>query len=494
VLITSRKRLKALEDVQVISLDILPPGDAAALLVRLAGRAGLDPEDSAVHEITQQCGYLPLAIGMLARQLHHHPVWTPGQLADDLAEARDRLEFMQAENLSVAAAFDLSYRDLPPGQQRLFRRLGLHPGTEIDAYAAAALDDASLASAGRYLTNLYDAYLLTEPVRGRYRMHDLIAERARTLVATDEVADREAATDRLMGYYLYTSRIASRQYARRSPSGPPCMPNDRPAHAPDLSDPTDAGVWMDAEQANLHAATIHAASHDRPGYAIDIPAAVHGYLRYHGNWEHGLAIHHIALEAARRKDDVHAQASTLTDIGDIFQLAGKFPAATASLATALELHQRHGNQQGEANALSILGFVHYLTGDNNAARDTLTRGLELHRRVGDHLGQAGALAYLGRVQLATGDYRAAESGLSLGLELARCSGILEARLHYFLAEAQQARENYAAARVNAILALELERRIGNPYGEAAALRDLGHIQRASGDLTAAAESLSRALK
>ena len=101
------------------------------------------------REITRLCGYLPLAIGMLARQLHHHPAWTAAGLAAELAAARDRLELMHAENLSVAAAFDLSYQDLTAGQRRLFRRLGLHPGPDIDAYAAAALDGTSLAAARR---------------------------------------------------------------------------------------------------------------------------------------------------------------------------------------------------------------------------------------------------------------------------------------------------------------------------------------------------------
>ena len=40
----------------------------------------------------------------------------------------------------MAAAFDLSYADLTGDQQRLFRRLGLHPGAEVDGYTAAALD------------------------------------------------------------------------------------------------------------------------------------------------------------------------------------------------------------------------------------------------------------------------------------------------------------------------------------------------------------------
>ena len=73
---------------------------------------------------------------------------------------------MATENLSVAAAFNLSYADLTEDQQRLFRRLGLHPGADIDAYAAAALDGTDLAAARRGLEALYDQYLLTEPTAG----------------------------------------------------------------------------------------------------------------------------------------------------------------------------------------------------------------------------------------------------------------------------------------------------------------------------------------
>ena len=133
VLVTSRRHLSALEDATAVSLDTLPPGQAAALLVRLAGRPALSPDDPAVGEITGLCGYLPLAIGMVARQLHHHPAWTAAGRAAELTAAAGRLELMATENLSVAAAFDLSYADLTEEQQRLFRRLGLHPGADIDA-------------------------------------------------------------------------------------------------------------------------------------------------------------------------------------------------------------------------------------------------------------------------------------------------------------------------------------------------------------------------
>jgi hypothetical protein len=163
VLVTSRRHLSALDDATAVSLDTLPPGDAAALLVRLAGRGGLRQSDPGVQEITGLCGYLPLAVGMVARQLRHHPAWTAVGRAAELAAARDRLGLMETENLSVAAAFDLSYAHLTAGQQRLFRRLGLHPGADIDGYAAAALDGTSLPLARRGLEALYDRYLLIEP-------------------------------------------------------------------------------------------------------------------------------------------------------------------------------------------------------------------------------------------------------------------------------------------------------------------------------------------
>src|SRR6185437_12738530 len=122
VLVTSRRHLTALEDATAVSLDTLPPDEAAGLLVR---------------------------------QLHHHPAWSVAGRADELAAAGDRLELMAAENLSVAVAFDLSYADLTADQQRLFRRLGLHPGADVDAYAAAALDGTDVEAARRGLEALY---------------------------------------------------------------------------------------------------------------------------------------------------------------------------------------------------------------------------------------------------------------------------------------------------------------------------------------------------
>jgi tetratricopeptide (TPR) repeat protein len=384
---------------------------------------------------------------MLARQLHHHPAWTPAALAADLAAARDRLELMSAENRSVAAAFDLSYQDLAPGQQRLFRRLGLHPGTDIDGYAAAALDDAELGTTRRLLQALYDQYLLTEPARGRYRLHDLIREHARTLAAADPVAETGAALGRLLDYYLHTARAASQHLAPSIPARVPAVTAVPPAHAPGTATRDDAITWMNSERLNLHAAAGYAASHNRPGHAIAIPAAMHGYLRSHGHWDQALSLHDAALQAARHAGDRLAEAGTLNHLGDMQYLVAGYPAATASLTGALELYRGLGDRLGEASALNQLGIVQYLTGDHPGAASGLTRALELCRQVGDQFGEADAVNQLGVVQYLIGDYPAATANHEQALDIFRDLGDRRGQASAIgnLGVVHQATRDYAAA-------------------------------------------------
>jgi hypothetical protein len=59
VLITSRRHLTALEDAAAISLEVLAPAEAAALLARLSGRADLRSGPGPAGDIIRMCGYLP---------------------------------------------------------------------------------------------------------------------------------------------------------------------------------------------------------------------------------------------------------------------------------------------------------------------------------------------------------------------------------------------------------------------------------------------------
>jgi tetratricopeptide (TPR) repeat protein/DNA-binding XRE family transcriptional regulator len=495
VLVTSRRRLTALQGAAVVSLDTLPRGEAAALLARLAGRPGLPAGDPAVDEITRLCGYLPLAIGMLASQLRHHPAWTAAALAAELASARDRLALMRAENLSVGAAFGLSYQDLSEDQQRLFRRLGLHPGPSIDAYAAAALDGTTLGTARGHLDELYDQHLLTEPAHGRYQLHDLLGEHARTLVVADNPAESDAAVGRLLDYYLHTALDADRHLAswasaaRRSPPGHP------PAQAPGLATRDQAAAWLETERANLHAATDYAASHGRPEHAIAIPAAISGFLAYRGYGDQSAALHQTALAAARQAGDRLGEADTLDGLGVLQGDVGDYPAAAASLARAVALYGDAGDLPGQAHALNQLAYLHVLTADYPAAAASAQQALALARSASDRSVEADAFIHLGLVQQLTGDYPAAAASQQQALALCRGLGNLEGQAEALncLGIVQQETGDYPAAVASQQQALALFGDLGNLEGQAGALNCLGIVQQETGDYPAAAASHQQAL-
>ena len=359
---------------------------------------------------------------MLASQLRHHPAWTAAGLAADLAAARDRLARMHAENLSVAAAFGLSYAELTPGPQRLFRRLGLVPGTTFDAYAAAALDGTSLGTAHGHLEELYDQHLLSETAPGRYLPHDLLREHARALAAADDPADCQAAATRLLDYYLHAALAAGTSipvFTAVQGRPPPGRP---PAHLPDVSTLDRAAAWLEAERPNLAAAADYAAASSRHLHAVQIPAAVGDFLRAHGDWDQALELHRTALTAARRARDTSRPGPGAAAAGHHQRAAGELPGRRGPAGPGGGAVPGGGDKPGEAYALSHIGKVQEHTGDTPAAIASRLRALDIARSVPDPLVEANVLAHLGEAYILIEDHRAAGRCLRRALDLYRGLG------------------------------------------------------------------------
>jgi tetratricopeptide (TPR) repeat protein/transcriptional regulator with XRE-family HTH domain len=497
ILVTSRHDLSALDDARAISLDTLQPGEAAALLVRLAGRAGLSPADPAVGELTRLCGCLPLAIGMVARQLHHHPAWSLSRRAAELAAAVDRLELMATENLSIAAAFQMSYADLTGEQQRLFRRLGLHPGADIDGSAAAALDGTGLAAARRGLEALYDHYLIAEPVQGWYRLHDLIREHARALAGRlDPDRDRDGATARLLDYYQHTAARADALIARQT--RPALDPADGaiPAAVPALAGQEQALAWARAERASLLACLDHATGTGQHARVIALTAGLAGLLRRDGPWADAITRHTAAIQAARHLGDRLGQANALGDLGTVRWLTADFRAAAQAEERALDIYCDLGDRLGQANALGDLGFVRWLTGDYPAAAQAEERALDIYCDLGDRLGQANAPRYLGDVRRMTGDYPAAAQYLEQALGIYRDLGDRRGQASALgeLGAVWRLTGDYPAAAQAQEQSLSIYRDLGDRSGEAETLNETGTLHRVSGDLAQAEECHQHALE
>jgi tetratricopeptide (TPR) repeat protein len=431
---------------------------------------------------------------MLASQLRHHPARTAAELAADLTAASDRLSVMRAENLSVAAAFDLSYADLTETQQRLFRRLGLVPGGDFDGYAAAALDDRTVECARRTLDELYDHHLLAEPARGRYVLHDLLREHARSLAAATEQEARSAA-DRLMSYYAHTATAACKHIATWTTTGGRPAPGRSPSSSPLTATSEQAAAWLESERPNLRAAVNYAAAEAMPQYAIAIASATGGFLRARGHWGLAADLYQTALTAACESGDLHGAAGALDELGLLQQLTGDYGAATANLTHAADLFGELGDQRGQAYAINHLGLVEQDTGDYSAAAAHHRSALAIARDARDQLAEAVSLIDLGLVQQLTGDYAAAVASYEHALPLVRSSGSAfdEADALCELGAAQRMMGDYQTAGALVRRSLEMFRHLGDRLGQAWALDELGLVQQQTGDYLAAAASVAEAI-
>jgi tetratricopeptide (TPR) repeat protein/transcriptional regulator with XRE-family HTH domain len=533
VLITSRRRLTALEDVEPLTLGTLPPAEAAALFTSLGGARARDVDPATVARLVELCGHLPLAIGLLAGQLRSHPAWTVGYLSDRFRDAVNPLTELYAEDVAVGAAFDLSYRNLSDEQRRVFRRLGLHPGREIDAYGAAALADLDLSSARRQLEALYTDHLLDEPVPGRYRLHDLMRAHARALALQDDAGGGDAAVGRLIAFYLDATTAAVQHIARRSDAitAPAAgAPNERPRFA----SPRAALAWLEADRPNVAACFDHAA-HARHGPFVQLSHAMHPFLRSAGHWDQALTIHRSALAAARDTGDRLGQACALHDLGVAQRIGGDYSTAAASLEEAMVVYREVGDRAGVGNTLNDLatlrrmtgeyesataslveamtifgelgslvgrayslveyGNVQRLTGSYETATTSLTEGLGLHRQLGDKRGQGDALHYLGTLRCEIGQYPDATASLSDALAICRDLGDRSGQASTLnnLGIAQCRTGWYPEATASLMEALTLFRELGSRNGQAAALDGLGHVHRVTGDHRAAVSALTEAL-
>ncbi|MFJ1699656.1 BTAD domain-containing putative transcriptional regulator [Streptomyces sp. NPDC088252] len=494
VLITSRRRLTALEDVVPLTLEVLQPERAVQLLVAKAGRADLDAGDLPIAELGRLCGYLPLALQLTAARLRHHPTWTAADMVADLSDPKGQLSGLSTEHTSVAAAFQLSYRDLPADRQKLFRHLGMQPGVDVDAYGAAALQDTGVSDARRMLEEIEEHHLIEETTRGRYRMHDLVREYARTLACEAGTHAVHEALERQLDYYLHAATRAAHFFNRYNSPEPRYVTSLQP-EIPDIPDADRATAWMRAEYANLQAAVEYAARHGHRTHAVHLPAAMKEFLRTHGHWSEALALHGTALECALAAGDLLGQATALRNMAVIHRVMGRYEQSEANLVQALDRFDGLPDSHGQAIAFGDLASVLRVTGRYEEADDMYQRALRLFRDVGDPRGMAHVLVDIGHVQQLTGRYAEAAESLERALELHGASGNRLGRANALtaLGDLHKSAGRYTGAIDAHREALVSYRVLDNRYGEGNALADLGDVLRLRGEYEEAAECIEQAL-
>jgi DNA-binding SARP family transcriptional activator/tetratricopeptide (TPR) repeat protein len=502
VVVTSRDSLAGLvarDGAVRLDLDLLPLTDAVALLRELIG-ARVDAEPDAAVTLARQCARLPLALRVAAELVAARPNVALASLVTELGGQQERLDLLHAGGdlaTSVRAVFSWSYQQLTGELARMFRLLGVHPGPDITAAAAASLAAIAEADARRLLRELARAHLIAEHLPGRYAFHDLLrAYAAEQAHHTDSDTGRDAATGRVLDHYLHTAARAARLLEPIKEPVALAPPGPGAGAAPEQpADPSRALAWFEAEHQVLLAAITLAAESGFDVHACQLPWAMADFLNLRGRWQESAETLRTALAAATHLGDTAAQAlsgrllaNTCTNLGDHDQALGRY-------ASSFTLYQRLGNRLGQAKIQYSLSFVAERQGRYADALGHAEQALRLHRAIGDQAGEAEALNAVGWYHGLLGDYQQARTFCRQALTLCAEADYRRHEGHVWdsLGYAEHHLGNLAEAAACYQRALSLLREAGDRFNEADVLTHLGDTRHAGGELAQAREAWQQAL-
>jgi tetratricopeptide (TPR) repeat protein len=490
VIVTSRSSLSGLvirEGVRRVTLDLLTPVEANALLRRTLGPGRVEAEPGAADELARCCARLPLGLHIAAERAALRPHATLADLVAELSDEQDRLNALATaddETTAVRAVFSWSYRALSPEAARAFRLLGLHAGPDISTPAAAALLGVTPARARGLLDALIGVHLLEETEPDRFRFHDLLRAYAAERARSDEPeADLARAVRRVLAWYLHTGYAACQAILSS-------LPYERlrigplPAGCPPMSFAgwKQALAWCDMERANLVAATRQAAETGEFAIAWKIPASLACYFDnyMHNTWSDLITSHRVGIAAARRIDDPYGESWLLICLGRAYRALCRYDEAARCHEKTHALLSQGGDQWLMGMNRGSLGLLHLDTRRYEEAVTAFGQAIDLFRDIGDRWGEAWVWMTLGL----------AYSGLKRAGQAFECSR-RSLRLHrelddpwtrswalHALGRAYHGLGRFEEAIASYFHAIALQREVDQPFGEAWTLVALGNALRA----------------
>ncbi|MFG2001146.1 tetratricopeptide repeat protein [Spirillospora sp. NPDC048911] len=492
-MVTSRRQLPDLldgADVRTLELREMMPQEAVDLMAAVLGPGDRRVRDEAraAVRLAGECGFLPLALGIMAGRLAENP---GESISDAVRELADRdgpapAPYQGAEGSSVpgglhgvlSPTFDVAYRGLRRDQREAFRRLGLVPGPDFTATALAALLDRPVADAHELLDGLCQAYLVHDVAPGRFRMHDLLRDFARERgLSEDADNDRLAAQRRLLGGYLAEAREAGQALGR---GGRPVLEGaEEPASAAGAVDRAESLAWFEAERRNLVAAVHLAAQHGLHRTCWELADALFDFQEFRRYSEDNITVHVAGLRAARTEEDwpaaavmLHNLAVAHFDLGRLVQAIGYGEDAKRGFRSA-----DPPDPLGEALALATLADVHCALGRYMTAIERARQSLAIHESLDDSSGVARGHETLARSFLFLADYEACLENAGKALEIRRrigeAAGVAETLLT--IARVHRRRGAIDAAVSHALEALFIRQELADRHGEAQALTELARV-------------------
>ena len=465
VVVTSRNDFSGLmvfDDALIVHLDVLSDEEAFALLTKVLGTSVDGTSPDTIDALARLCAGLPLALRIAAANISRGAYGTVKDCVTALREG-NRLAELAIDGIratAVEAAFALSYAALPPRAARLFRLLGLVPGTDFTLDAAFALSGFPPDVARQELTRLATAHLIDRYAPGRYRFHDLLrlyaAKRAGDGESPEDLA---AARQRLHDWYLLNVRAAVEQshphWARL-----PLVTTAEGLTALSFADVASAAAWLAAEHPNLVAA-VHQAARSGPRQSTWLLTdAMRSHFWASGSMSDWLSCAQTAVTVAREEGDVAGTAAAMLALANASAFQERHDAL--SLYTqALALADKGEWKEGMASIRNNLAGYYLRLGQLNDAARCLQEGIKLDEEDGrlawlgvKHVNLAAVYAQMGRLDAA---FRHLIQALQIlpdtdGMIAANLGEVchLQGRLDEALRHLNRARSRYEAAGASAV--------------------------------------------
>ena len=504
VIVTSRQELSALaacEGAYLLSLDVLTEAEANELLTVRLGTQRAEAEPGSVEELARLCARLPLALSVAVARAAAQPNLSLATLAAELTEIQGRLDALDIGDptANVRTVFSLSYRYLSNAAARMFRLLGLHPGPDITAPAAASLAGVPLPQARAALRELARTSLIIESAPGRYGFHDLLrAYAAEQAAAYESDVSLRDATHRMLDHYLHTAHgthlvlYPGRDFIE--------LPEPRERVIPEVfASKGHALSWLEAEYQVLLKIIDLAVQADFDDYAWQLPVVLCTFYLVCGHWQDGAATQRTALTAAQQRGDLSGQARALRGLAAIDMRVGKPARAQACLSQAQDLFRQLGDDVGLAWTELLRGSSFDFQGRYQDSLHATLEALKLSEGApGDahmQLVRASALNNAAWCHVHFGEYTQARALSLQALDLCREIGYSpgEAGTWDTLGLIGQRLGEHAVAVACYLQAAALEREMGNRFDLARALVHLGDTYHAVGDFSAARDAWAEAL-
>ncbi|MFM9444310.1 tetratricopeptide repeat protein [Streptomyces acidiscabies] len=494
LLVTSRRRLSALDDAVHLSVGILNDAEAGVLFRAVGGERAVQAADQVVRAVVEHCGRLPLAVRIAAARLRSGPTRTVTEFEETLSDEACRLELLDDGDRSVNAVLSVSCGGLTTEQRRLLALLALHPGPRADLRSVAALADIDLPRAALLMDSLADVYLVAYESSDHVTMHDLVRQFARRLLPLHmTVEEQHSAVRRLLEHSLRDAVVADKLLTPQR-YRPPVVLDDFPPRPAPFSDRAAAVAWLESEWRCLVALCRTAAARGFYSLCWQFAFVLRDFFFLAKLWGPWIETHLAAVESARAAGARAWLAISLGNLGVAHSDRGDLTMACPYFRQSLALYKDLGDENGVVNAISNLAWAELYLGEYRKSLDGLSAALNHYRRLGNRRNAAIALRGIALLEAelelcpAAVEHaqEAREEFVALGLELDAVMSVNCAAWADFRSGDHQAA---GAAYMEAVVLAES---CGSRYEKARSLTGLGNIRQALGRREEAVELWAQA--